>query len=170
MATTADGHDKKSPNTNQFSAFFSLRINLFTSHGNRIHLFFFKTFYNISQKLVWNQRDSLMKETQSGTDKLFFCCASARRQRCTSDALINIYECVFDAAFKVPSTQHLSTASLYSGRPSPRAPVLKQSIIKEQPSAITLSDPNGISSGTLKAAIFLCRRHDGKCLCLIWSL
>lgn len=59
----------------------------------------------------------------------------------------------------MPSTRHLTTASLYWSRPSPCFLLLKQSIIKEQLLAITLSDPNGISSGTLKPAIFFCNQH-----------
>lgn len=59
---------------------------------------------------------------------------SARRQRRTSDVCMASSICM-NAAFKVPSTQHL-TASLYRTRRSPRSPVLKQSIIKERRSAV----------------------------------
>lgn len=84
-----------------------------------------------------------------------------RHQRHPLVAIIKIHDCVPDAAFKVPSTRHLTTASLYWSRPSPCLPLLKQSIIKENLSAITLSDPNGISSGTLKLTIFFCSKHGG---------
>lgn len=115
-------------------------------------VFLFKLFATFAKVCFKLTRQFDEGDTEWGRQTFFF--FSARRQRCTSDALINIYECVFDAAFKVPSTQHLTTASLYRTRPSPRSPVLKQSIIKEQISAITLSDSNGISSGTLKARHF----------------
>lgn len=92
-----------------------------------------------------------LKGTRGGTNRLSSSPPSLQRRdlRCASAALISIYECNPDAAFKVPSTQHLATASLYRTGPSPRSPVLKQSIIKEKLSAITLSDSNGISSGRL---------------------
>lgn len=124
-------------NTNQFSPGNQL-IHSNPADGNRICLVFIETFFSL--KFV---SDSF----PSGTDKLLLCETSALQ-------LINIYGRVSDAAFKVPSTQHLTAASLYSSRPSPRSPVLKQSIMKEQLSAITLSDPNGISSGMLKARHF----------------
>lgn len=137
MAPPADSHDRK---LSQHQSIFSWKSinslrpswwkqNLFSFHLN----FFFLKFFS----------DSF----PSGTDKLLLCETSALQ-------LINIYGRVSDAAFKVPSTQHLTAASLYSRRPSPRSPVLKQSIMKEQLSAITLSDPNGISSGMLKARHF----------------
>lgn len=101
-----------------------------------------------------NRPDSLMEETQS--EKTNFLPLPPLLLLCSTSGLglISIYECVFDAAFKVPSTQHLTAASLYRSHRSPRTPVLKQSIIKEQLSAITLSDPNGISSATLKVRHF----------------
>lgn len=138
MASTADSDDKKLLNKNQFCPIlFFLEINVFTSvqlMGTELVWFSFKFF------AAFPQFDGGDTEWDGQT---FFSFFSARRQRCTSDALINIYGRVFDAALKVPSTQHLTAASLYGARPSPRSPVLKQSIIKEQLSAITLSDPNG---------------------------
>lgn len=164
MATTADSNDKKLPNTNQFCPIFSLKsiYSLQPSWWKQNLFVFLLNFLQHLQKFVFNWPDSLMKETQSEKDKLSSSSSSARHQRCISDALINIYECVFDAAFKVPSTQHLTTASLYRTRPSPRSPVLKQSIIKVTQMAFQV--------GRLKPAIFLCSRHAGKRLLLIWSL
>lgn len=138
----------KLPKYQSAPSFYSSQKNLFT-HSNQN--FSFKTFPNFSKTMSQAALIGRLKGTRGGTGRLTFffavVSATARCQHCASVALISIYECNPDAAFKVPSTQHLATASLYRTGPSPRSPVLKQSIIKEKLSAITLSDSNGISSG-----------------------
>lgn len=174
MTTTADSDDKKLPNNQSVLSHFppgNQFIHFSSADGNRIWLFFFETFCNISKSLSPTGDAEWDRQTF-----FFFFSARAKHRRFTSDALINIYERVFRCSIQSAVYAALNHGIIIQNPSLATLPVLKQSIVKKQLSAITLIDLNGISSGTLKARHFPLHSnctitgHAGKRLRLVWGL